>query len=301
MGKWLCLVLLLAGCKNSASAADTESLMEDPDVVAEDAATDDPDAVDVAPAEDASPSDAGPDDASPDDVAAQPDTGPAKKLRILFLGNSYTYVNDLPAMTQQFAQAAGVKLEQVSVTQGGATLQVLIDQTAAVATIAQGGWSHVVLQDQSVEPAGDPASFLSAAAHVLAVDATQVGAEVAFYQTWPRKPGDALYQQAWTGGTPEKLGKKLHDAYEKAAQQNGGVRVPVGDAWLLMLAKHPEVNLYQADGSHPVAAGTYLGACVFAVTLAHVDPLQVKWLPDGVDATTGQVLRQACRDVTAQP
>jgi hypothetical protein len=148
-----------------------------------------------------------------------------------------------------------------------------------------------------VEPAGDPVNFL-AAAKTLAKDVKQVSAQLAFYQTWPRKAGDALYQQAWSGGSPTALAKLLHDGYEKAATQNGGVRVPVGDAWMLTLNKHPEINLYQADGSHPLPTGTYLAACVFSATLFGVDPTVVKWVPDGVTAAEATALRAMCREAT---
>ncbi len=235
-----------------------------------------------------------------DDTLAT-DTGkPSPPPNVLFIGNSYTYVNDLPAMTAQFAQSAGVKVQQASVTQGGATLAVMLAQTEAVTKIAEGGWTHVVLQGQSVEPAGDLTNFL-AAAKTLANDVHKVKAQVAFYQTWPRKAGDALYQQAWTGGTQAALAKLLHDGYEKAAVQNGGVRVPVGDAWMLTLAKHPEIELYQGDGSHPVPAGTYLAACVFSVTLFGVNPAKVVWAPDGMSMQVASALRQMCRTATEAP
>ncbi len=234
------------------------------------------------------------DDATPADVAMP------KGGNVLFIGNSYTYVNDLPGMTVQFAHSGGAAVQQTSVTLGGATLAGIIAQTQAVATIAQGGWRFVVLQGQSVEPAGDLADFLPAA-HTLSDDAHAAGATVAFYQTWPRKAGDALYQQAWTGGTPQALAKLLKDGYQQAADQNAGIRVPVGDAWMLALAQYPEINLYQADGSHPVTAGTYLAACVFSVTLFSVDPMVVAWAPPDLDPTQAWMLRKICQRATSGP
>ena len=238
------------------------------------------------------------DDATAVDAAA--DVSPAQKPNVLFIGNSYTYVNDLPAMTVLFAAAGGVKMQQTSVTQGGASLAVMMAQTQAVATIAQGGWTHVVLQGQSLEPAADPTGYL-AAAKPLSDDVHKTGAALAFYQTWPRKAGDAIYQEAWTGGTPQTLAKLLQGGVAKAAQENGGVRVPVGDAWMLALTQHPEIALYQADGSHPLVAGTYLTACVFAVTLFGVNGSAVHWAPDGLPAKDATALRAMCRDATSAP
>ena len=293
MRHWLISLLLLAACHKPA-VVDEGALQDDPDVTEADAAVAEDTAADVDATVDVAIDATTAVDVLTADAAQNPPP------RVLFLGNSYTYVNELPTMTAQFAQAGGVALQQVSVTQGGATLAVLIAQTPAVAEIAKGGWTHVVLQGQSVEPAGDLASFLKAA-KTLADDAHKVNAAVAFYQTWPRKAGDALYQEAWTGGTQAALAKKLHDGYEQAAKANGGTRVPVGDAWLLTLAQHPEINLYQADGSHPAVAGTYLAACVFTATLAHVEPTTVKWAPDGLDPTQAAALREMCRQAISAP
>ena len=277
---WIAALVAVAAC-HRAPAANAEVQADEADV-GEDAEV--ANLADAASASDALPGDA---------TAAAP-------IHVLFIGNSYTYVNDLPTMTAQFAHAGGVTIQPTAVTQGGATLAVMIAQTQAVAAIAQGSWTYVVLQGQSVEPAADLSHFL-ASAKTLAADAAQVGAAVAFYQTWPRKAGDALYGEAWTGGTPQTLAKLLHDGYDKAAVQNGGVRVPVGDAWLLTLTQHPEINLYQDDGSHPVVAGTYLAACVFATTLFHVNPAAVTWAPSELPATQASALRAMCRAATQNP
>lgn len=218
--------------------------------------------------------------------------------KILFLGNSYTYVNDLPGMTVSFAAAGGVAISQTSVTQGAATLGILLTDTSAKTVIAKGGWTYVVIQGQSVEPAYDVAAFLKNA-QTLAAAANNVCAVAAFYQTWPRKVGDALYKETWSGGTQAKLAQILHDGYEKAAEQAGGVRVPVGDAWMKALKEHPEIELYQADGSHPVVAGTYLAACVFAGKLFAVDPKTVTWKPGELPATAAVALRTVCAEVLA--
>ena len=230
------------------------------------------------------------------DVAAPPDTASAPQ-KILFIGNSYTYVNDLPAMTAQFAaHAVPAQTWQVtSVTLGGARLIDHLTKTDAVAQIQQASASWVVLQGQSLEPAVDQAGFLQGA-KALAKEVHATKAQLAYYTTWPRKAGDALYAQAWSGGNPTALYSKLKSATQLAADQTKGVRVPVADAWMAALAAHPEVDLYQADGSHPSVAGTYLAACVFARTLAGVDASTVTWRPEGLAESAAVALRQVCQE-----
>ncbi len=257
----------------------------------------------VSPVDDAADDDAfaaeddATDDASADDVTDTVDVPDVFQppVTLLFIGNSYTYTNDLPGMTVSLAKSVGLKWSQTSETAGSATLQSHIDQYGALPLIAAGGHTWVVLQGQSVEPAGDPA-FLKAAA-TLAAAVKAANGEPAFYQTWPRKAGDVLYQQTWSGGSPAALFALLKQGYTTAAQQSGGVRVPAGDAWMDLIPKHPEIELYQGDGSHPTVAGTYLNACVFVGKLGGLDPTTFTWTPGGISATDAVAIRASAKAV----
>lgn len=209
------------------------------------------------------------------------ETAPIAPLKVLFIGNSYTYVNDLPDSFRSLALSAGATSVAVdSVTQGGATLEVMWG-TNAPARIAEGGWTHVVLQGQSVEPCYDPATFLQYAGKFAAA-VKAVGAVPVFYETWPRKSGDALYAESWSGGSPAGMQACLHDNYAKAAADAGGVMAPAGDAWMTALSQRTDLVLHQADGSHPTPLGTYLTAAVMLSVLAHAPASQAVWAPTGV-------------------
>src|SRR5581483_6939028 len=73
-------------------------------------------------------------------------TGPGR--HILFVGNSLTYVNDLPGVVASIAKAAG---DTVSVAQVVGPDLALIDHlkgaTNATGVIGLGGWTYVVLQE----------------------------------------------------------------------------------------------------------------------------------------------------------
>ena len=77
----------------------------------------------------------------------------AEKRRILFLGNSYTYVNDLPNTLKQLALSLGDTLETDNYTPGGSSLQSLTFDANTLAKIQIGNWDYVVIQAQSQEPA----------------------------------------------------------------------------------------------------------------------------------------------------
>ncbi len=244
--------------------------------------------------------DAGSDDAGaaadatmPD--ATSPDAGPtAPALHVLFIGNSYTYVNDLPRTLARIAATSGQSpaIATDAVVASGATLGDLYTGMAARPAIARGGWTHVVLQGQSVEPLATPATFQQYAG-LFAADARDAGATPTFYETWARVAGDPVYQTTWSGGSPSAMQDGMLMAYGKAAADANGVLVKVGEAWRAVIAKAPSIVLHQSDGSHPTPQGTWLAACVFYVRLTgNAVPTSSEVLA-GVTPAEAAVLRDA--------
>jgi hypothetical protein len=195
------------------------------------------------------------------DIEAAP--VPDDRLRVLFIGNSYTYVNALPFQIQRVAESAGAELplEVVSVTPGGMTLEHHWTSGAARRLIRQGGWTHVVLQEQSTRPIDDPATFQQYA-RMFDEEIDRVGAQTVLYLTWARQhrptSQDSLSHQYLTAG--QALDARV---------------APVGIAWQLALAEDPSLVLHYEDRSHPEPTGTYLAALVFYATLFDASPVGV--------------------------
>lgn len=174
-------------------------------------------------------------------------TGEISGRSILFIGNSLTYVNDLPAMVAKVAEAASDSVRVAMVA--GANLAV-IDHvngaTDAVAEIRRGGWSFVVLQ-QGPTPAGVCRDTLVIAAMRLAPHIRGVEARAALFLPWARRQ----YPQSL-----EAAGQSAG----LAARSVGGAVVPIGIAWRDALRADPAVPIYGGDGYHPAPAGTLLAA-----------------------------------------
>lgn len=226
------------------------------------------------------------------------DAGPSQALRVLFIGNSYTYVNDLPTWVHRLGDSSGVaSVEVASVAVGGATLAQHVSSTGAVDRIREAGWTHVVIQGQSVEPLLEPASFEAAAA-TLAGEAKKVGAVPVFYETWARAAGDVVYAQPWSGGTPAKMQAGLRAEYQKVAAASGGAVAPAGDAWEKTLADQPSIGIFSADGSHPSIHGTYLVACVFHAKLTGKSPVGIADRPMEISAADAAALQGEAAEAT---
>ncbi len=226
--------------------------------------------------------------------SASTGAGGTAEQAVLYIGNSYTYVNDLPGMVQGLASSSGLPplLTPTSITPGGTTFQDHWLDPAVQEAFAGGAYDLVVLQGQSVEPVADPAGFDSYGA-LLANAASAAGAGVVLYQTWARKEGSDVYAQSWSGGNPSAMQDGLTAAYATLADETGAAVAPVGEAFRVALATHPEIELFSADGSHPSLEGTYLASCVFYHVLTGSPLPASASLPAGVDATEAAALFEA--------
>ncbi len=229
-------------------------------------------------------------DASAVDVAG--DTAPSR-LRVLFVGNSYTYVNDLPAVVTSIARASrGPAITVDSVTVGGATMRNHWETNTAPTRIMEGGWDAVVLQGQSVEPALNYNDFRTYATR-FGMLATTYRARPVYYATWPRRAGDALYAESWSGGTPALFNDRLDLAYTRVSMAVSGTVAHVGNAWMAALRDHASINLYDADGSHPSVAGTWLAACViYRALTGSAPPPSADDAAVGIAAADARALRE---------
>ena len=196
-------------------------------------------------------------------------------MRILFLGNSFTYFHDLPAMLSRLTG-----WETAAVVRGGAYLRQFLDEKDELsaqmnAALARGPWDKVVLQEQSFHAIGDWEDYLSSAG-ALCARIREGGAAPVLYATWPYRAGSEKLRR--TGLTYDQMARGLRDAFARAAVRCGAQAVPVGSAFE-RAATH--VSLYAEDAYHPSPQGTYLAACVFAWTLAPALALR-PWRPEEI-------------------
>jgi hypothetical protein len=217
---------------------------------------------------------------------------------VLFIGNSYTYVNDLPGGVQQLAATGGTSpaIDVASVVEGGASFATHWSGGGAQAAIAMGDHSHVVLQGQSVEPLFAAPSFHEYG-QLFAAAALAAGAKPVLYETWARKAGDPIYADRASGGTPDAMQDVLSAAYQALATETGASLAPVGEAWRTAWTEHPEIELYDGDGSHPSPAGTYLAACVFYIALTGEPIPAASAVPTGVAPADAAALRNVAAEL----
>jgi hypothetical protein len=206
-------------------------------------------------------------------ASAQTDT-----LRLLFIGNSHTYYNNLPHLFANLAQSGGYPVVVDSNTPPGYTLEGHCSNPITLSKIAQGGWDYVILQEQSLYPVIDfyrYGSMYPAARHLDSL-ISSVGARTALYMTW-----------GWRGGGQHdvnghysipfvdyfQMQDTLTAAYVMLADQLSALLLPAGCAWARAMRTDTTLDLWQPDNYHPKLEGSYIAACVFYATFFHQTPL----------------------------
>ncbi len=226
----------------------------------------------------------------------------AQTSRVLFIGNSYTDVNNLPEMTRQLALSLGETLVVSSSTPGGVTFQGHTTNTTTQNLIDQGGWDYVVLQEQSQLPSFPPGQVASDCypyATILVDDIRthSLCAETVFYMTWGRENGDAQNCASWPPVcTYEGMQERLRISYLQMAQDNSAECAPAGMAWKRVREEFPAINLYSSDGSHPSVAGSYLVACTMYSTFFRRTTVGASFTST-LDAATAATLQQVASSV----
>lgn len=182
-------------------------------------------------------------------------------IRVLFIGNSYTYVNDLPWLTQQLAQSAKETrtLETEMVVVAGATLKTHWKGGKALRLLKAKRWNYVVLQEQSTLPITNPKEMYKYAS-LFDAKIKRVNSQTVFYLTWAKQ------------NQPETQ-QILTDSYMTIAKELKAKVAPVGIAWQKVQQANPKLNLYNPDQSHPSPIGSYVAACVFYTTILQMSPV----------------------------
>ncbi len=209
--------------------------------------------------------------------------GQFENKSVLFIGNSYTYVNDLPRMIADVAASVGDTLRYDSNAPGGYRLLNHSTNATTLAKIAQNNWDYVVLQEQSQFPSfpdGQVETDVFPYAHFLdsLITVGNECTETVFYMTWGRKNGDASNCASWPPVcTYDGMDSLLNLRYRMMADSNQAIVSPVGAVWKHLRQNFPLIELYQADESHPSVAGTYAAACCFYAVLFRKDPTLISF------------------------
>lgn len=229
-------------------------------------------------------------------LSGEKEAANAMEHSVLFIGNSYTYYNDSPTIFEMIANGQGYSPYVMSVTASGYYLRQYNDPNDANGKKVQAqltgstAYDVVFLQEQTTLPALNAAEFYTNV-RILDRQIRAKGAKTVLYQTWGRKAGNSVLSN--NGWTNETMTYKIGAAYEAIAAELGAALSPAGSAFYDVYTNHPEIGLYQNDGSHPVLAGSYLAALCHYATVYGKSPIGVSFVPNGISAEVALILQTA--------
>ena len=222
-------------------------------------------------------------------------------MKILFVGNSFTFYHDMPLLVEQISEQIGICIKTDQVTYGGYHLKQYLDETEEAAQIlsdklSREKWDFIVLQEQSNTPCLCREEFQESAVK-LSKKIRENGAVPVFYQTWSYRDHSDMLALINMGHEEFFLG--LKDSYEEAAHNAEGLLVPVGDAFFAAEKGNPDIDLMEEDNYHPSLAGSFLAACMFFLKFTGQEKLP-EYVPEGLNKETAEKLSAYAREAVRQ-
>ena len=168
-----------------------------------------------------------------------------KKLRILFIGNSHTYFNDMPEMVAEQFRKEQYDCEVTMIAHGGWFLEQHANEPDVRFNILYGHYDYVVLQEHA-HPFGPEEKFYGAVRQ-LNQWILEAGSKGVIYMTWAKK--DEEFNQ-----------ERMTLAHEQIADELGMLLAPVGKYWWEYLRSYPDIEMYYKDGQHASPDGSRFAA-----------------------------------------
>jgi len=171
-----------------------------------------------------------------------------KKVKILFLGNSLTYSNNVPELMKQIASSDSVELSYRSICFPNYALIDHWSDGNAQKEIQSGKYDFVIVQ-QGPSSQEEGRTYLVEWGLKFDSLCDKHHAKLVSYMVWPSKDRSQDFQG-------------VYDSYKLLADSAKAIFSPAGQAWQLLWEENPEFKLYGDDNFHPNYRGSMLAALV---------------------------------------
>ncbi len=194
------------------------------------------------------------------------------KIKALFIGNSFTYYNNIPQLTEEIIKSLGYDFVAEAVTCGAWNLTKFADKTDEYGKqvydklTANKDYDFVILQEQSTRSYTNYSGFYSAVESLKTlVKQTQSNAEVRLYSTWG-------YPDSSSTLSVTEMEAKVREKYIECATSLNLKIHHVGKAFSKVYSEsRDKVNIYFSDNKHPSHYGSFLSAHVHAMNILGID------------------------------
>ena len=220
-------------------------------------------------------------------------------VKVLWIGNSYTYFNDVPEMVRNLAESQGITIQNTTVLKGGEKLSGHLQNPVLISELEKGGWDYMIMQEFSSGPAYSTkyvmenifpyAEAIDSIAHAFSPDVQTV-----FYMTWGHKNGNIRQTPYPLDDDYISMQRRIITTYIDLSYELGAWCAPVGLAWMKVREAFPEIELYTEDNFHPSLAGSWLAANTIFTTLYRQPYFESA--PDGLAPGDGAILQRIAEE-----
>ena len=209
-------------------------------------------------------------------------------MKILFIGNSHTYYNDLPQIVKELLEYTGVKTHGTMSTEGSKGLIYHCNRQDVNFNIRHGDYDVVVLQDKATH---------------FDEDEFKQGGRTLMKNSLEACPAHRVLYMIWAHRMEKEKQEIITRAYKELGEEIGADVAPAGEVWHKLLRESPEMEdmLYHPDGNHATPLGSYLAATtLFYAITGRQRPIVLKDGAQpatriGIDAETARrIHKEAC-------
>ena len=190
---------------------------------------------------------------------------------VLFIGNSFTYFNNMPTILKSLASENGKSIHADKATKGGYSIIKHSKDSKTLDAIAAKKWDIVVLQGHSLEAITNKKTMIEGGEELAN---KCKGSKIFLFATWAYQSESRFIKKSRKSivgklSDVEKkkmfknMGEVIYEGYDELAKKINARVIPVGFAWDISNKKFPDINLYSKDQYHPSKDGSYLTALVF--------------------------------------
>lgn len=215
----------------------------------------------------------------------------AEQIRVLFIGNSYTHMNNFPEIVANIGAEKGDMIYSDYSAIDNYTLEKHFSHSQTIEKIKEGCWDYVILQEQSQRPVMDSATFHDKTEHYAneltnLIYAYNPSAQPILFLTWGRKLGDKelCKRFKWTCSYKEMQQMLIH-RYNLLGSKLALPVAPCGIAWEHFAPNSPfHIDLFYSDNKHPNKVGSFLNACIFYTVITGKTSVGIKYNPANLNA-----------------
>lgn len=203
-------------------------------------------------------------------------------IKVLFIGNSFTYVENMPDLFKNIAESAGYKVKIQMHAPGGVSVgdisqgtQAHMNNQLVYDNIRSDKWDFVVLQDNQGRFVLDYGQFSSSSlviqGHQQIRDSVLKNnpcAKMVWFEGWGLKNGMPPY-----GNTGIEMIERIAANYHFMNDSLHQIIAPIGGAWKKLILTNPAIDPWSADEAHQSLAGSFLTAGVIYATIFRDNPV----------------------------